>query len=40
MVEHKGNEDKSLKIWIWDATCTIRETQEAAKYLEPQGGDQ
>ncbi len=32
MVERNGN--KSLENWIWDAACSIRGAQEAAKYKD------
>ncbi|MEH1916878.1 type I restriction-modification system subunit M N-terminal domain-containing protein [Nostoc sp.] len=34
MVERNGNGDKSLENWIWDAACSIRGAQEAAKYKD------
>ena len=34
MVERNGNGDKSLESWIWDAACSIRGAQEAAKYKD------
>ncbi len=34
MGERNGNGDKSLENWIWDAACSIRGAQEAAKYKD------
>jgi type I restriction enzyme M protein len=34
MVERNGNGYKSLENWIWDAACSIRGAQEAAKYKD------
>lgn len=34
MAERNGNGDKSLESWIWDAACSIRGAQEAAKYKD------
>lgn len=34
MVERNGNGNKSLENWIWDAACSIRGAQEAAKYKD------
>jgi type I restriction enzyme M protein len=31
---NSGNADKSLESWIWDAACSIRGAQEAAKYKD------
>ncbi|ACK66238.1 N-6 DNA methylase [Rippkaea orientalis PCC 8801] len=33
-VQNNSNSDKSLESWIWDAACSIRGAQEAAKYKD------
>ncbi|MEH2145432.1 hypothetical protein [Nostoc sp.] len=39
MVERSGNGDKSLENWIWDAACSIRGAQEAARMMRGMSWD-
>lgn len=34
MTNRNGTKEKSLKSWIWDAACSIRGAQEAAKFKD------